>query len=405
MAEAYDVQRQATETVTSAPPHVDPRLIADFDYLKPTGFTPLGDIHESWKTLHAGPDVVWSPRHGGYWIFTRADDIAWAEATFQLFSHREITVPRDASISLPPITLDPPDTIPYRAVLTPSFTPKVVRDVYQPKIRALTIELIEQLKPRGACEFVNEFAFVMPVSIFLGIANLPLERREQFLAWGHGMAQHETRAQYAGVIGGYLNSVLDQRGPGDDLLGRIAAAREDASFTNKAEITNMAMLIFAGGLDTVAAEFSFAMRCLAKRPELQQRLRDDPAIIPAAVEEFLRRHGVSCTARLITRDIEHKGARLMAGEMVMVPSILAGLDERLYPNPMNVDFDRKTTPHATFGNGPHKCPGQYLARMEIQVFLEEWFSRMPEVRLNPDLPPLMEAGAVSKLTRLNLLWD
>jgi cytochrome P450 len=290
-------------------------------------------------------------------------------------------------------------------VLTPSFTPKVVRDIYQPKIRAFTIELIEQLKPRGSCEFVNEFAFVMPVSIFLGIADLPLERREQFLAWGHGMARHETRAEYASIIGNYLNSVLDQRGPGDDLLGRIAAAREDARFTNKAEITNMAMLIFAGGLDTVAAELSFAMRCLARRPGLQRRLREDPAIIPAAVEEFLRRHGVSSTARLIMRDIEHKNARMKAGDMAMVPSIISGLDERLYPNPMKIDFDRATTPHATFGNGPHRCPGQYLARMEIQVFLEEWFARMPEVRLNPDLPPMMEAGAVSKPTRLNLLWD
>src|SRR5262249_34020962 len=152
------------------------------------------------------------------------------QETYQIFSHREFTVPRDGSISLPPITLDPPANLPYRAVLTPSFTRKVVQEVHEPKIRMLTIELIEQLKPRGTCEFVNEFAYIMPVSIFLGIADLPLDRREQFLQWGHGMARQETRAQYAGIVSSYLASVLDQRAPGNDLFGRIAAAREDPKF-------------------------------------------------------------------------------------------------------------------------------------------------------------------------------
>jgi cytochrome P450 len=386
------------------PAHVDPRLVVDFDYLNPPGFTPEGDIHEAWRTLHSGPDVVWTPRYGGHWILTRAEDIAWAQETYELFSHREFTVPRSGAISLPPITLDPPENVPYRAVLTPSFTPKQVRDVHQPKIRALTVELIEQLKPRGGCEFVSEFAFVMPVCIFLGIANLPLEKREEFLDWANGMSREETRTHYAGLIGGYLSKAMDERGPGEDLLGRIAAARQDPKFPNPAEAVNMALLIFNGGLDTVAAELSFAMRCLARRPELQRRLREDPAVIPDAVEEFLRRFGLSYTSRLITREHEHKGARFLPGDMVMVPSIIAGLDERRYPDAMAVDFDRPTAPHATFGNGPHKCVGQYLARMELQVFLEEWFSRMPQVRLDPDRPPLCDVGAVAKLSRLNLLW-
>jgi cytochrome P450 len=392
----------ATGLTRSVPDHVDPGLVVDFDYLRPPGFEPHGDIHEAWRTLHRGPDVVWTPRHGGHWILTRAEDIAWAQETYQLFSHREFTVPRDPSLSLPPITLDPPENLPYRAVLTPSFTRKQVQEVYEPKIRALTIELIEQLRPRGACEFVTDFALVMPVSIFLGIADLPLQRRQEFLAWGRGMSRREPGATQQ--VHAYLASVLEARGPGDDLLGRIAAARSDPRFENKPDVVGMAMLVFAGGLDTVAAELSFAIRCLAKRPQLQQRLRDDPAVIPAAVEEFLRRHGVSATSRLVTSEFEHKGARFLPGDMAMVPSILAGLDDRRYADPMEIVLDRPTAPHSTFGNGPHKCLGQYLARMELQVFLEEWFQRMPQVRLDPDLPPTTEAGPVAKMTQLNLLW-
>jgi cytochrome P450 len=385
------------------PEHVDPRLVIDFDYLAPPGFGPQGDIHEAWRSLHAGPDIVWTPRHGGHWILTRADDIAWAQETYQLFSHREFTVPRDPSLSLPPITLDPPDNLPYRAVLTPSFTRRQVQEVYEPNIRAVTVELLDRLKPLGACEFVGDFALVMPVSIFLDIADLPLDRREEFLVWGRGMSRREPGASQR--VHAYLASVLERRGPGEDLLGRIAAAREDPRFANKAEVVNMAMLVFAGGLDTVAAVLSFTMRYLAKHPQLQARLREEPGVIPAAVEEFLRRHGVSATARVITAPFERKGAQFMPGDMAMAPSILAGLDDRRYPDPMNVDLDRPTAPHATFGNGPHKCVGQYLARAELQIFLEEWFRRMPQVRLDPDLPPLTEAGGVSKLSRLNLLWD
>jgi cytochrome P450 len=386
----------------SLPPHVDPHLVVDFDYLNPPGFTADGDIHAAWKTLHDGPDIVWSPRHGGHWILTRAEDIAWAQETYQLFSHREFTVPREPTLSLPPITLDPPANVPYRMVLTPSFTRQQVQEVYAPNIRTLTVELIEQLKPRGACEFVGDFALVMPVSIFLGIAGLPLDRREEFLEWGRGMGRREPGA--AQCIHAYLASVLEERAPGDDLFGRIAAACADARFPDKAEVVNMAMLIFAGGLDTVAAELSFAMRYLARHPELQHRLRNDTAVIPSAVEEFLRRHGVSSTSRLITTEFERKGAHFMPGDMAMVPSIIAGLDDRRYVDPMRVDFDREAMAHATFGNGPHKCVGQYLARMELQIFLEEWFQRMPDVRLDPDLPPLTETAPVAKMTRLNLLW-
>src|SRR4051794_16870203 len=96
------------------PPHVDPRLVVDFDYLEPPGLAQHGDIYAAWGTLHAGPDIVWTPRHGGHWILTRAEDIKWAQEAHEIFSHQEISVPRGAGGVLPPATLDPPDNVPYR---------------------------------------------------------------------------------------------------------------------------------------------------------------------------------------------------------------------------------------------------------------------------------------------------
>jgi cytochrome P450 len=399
-----DLPEARQERLTPPPSHVDPRLVVDFDCLAPPGFAEHGDLFKAWKTLHDGPDIVWTPRHGGHWILTRAEDIGWAQADYGVLSHREITVPPD-HISLPPITLDPPDNLPYRAVLTPSFTRKQVQEVYAPKIRALTAELIESLKPRGRCEFVADFAQVMPVNIFLGIADLPTDRRREFLAWGRGMGVPETRDEYAAKIAGYLGQALDARPHGDDLLGRIAAFRDGPVCPHAAEAVNMAMVVFSGGLDTVAAALSFAMRHLAERPDQQQRLRRDPSLIPKAVEELLRRFGLTSLAHVVIRECERKGARFMPGDMVMVPPILAGMDETFYERPMEVDFDRDFAVHYTFGNGPHKCLGQYLARAEFEIFLEEWLGRMPDVQLDPERPPWGEVAPVLKLAHLDLIWD
>jgi cytochrome P450 len=389
------------------PAHVDPGLVVDFDYLNPPGLADHGDIYQAWRTLHQGPDIVWTPRHGGHWILTRGDDIKWAQEAYQIFSHQEITVPRGTGLALPPATVDPPNNTPYRALLNPSFTKRRVEDVHMTKARALTIELVEQLKPRGHCEFVNDFARVMPVSVFLGVIDLPVERRQEFLEWGSGLSREESRSCYQAKIASYLSEVLNERSerPGDDLLSHIAAWRHNRHFKHEAEMIGMAMLVFAGGLDTVAAELSFAMRHLAEHPELQRRLRQAPAIIPRAVEEFLRRHGLSNTARLVLRACERKGARFLPGDMVMVPLALSGMDDRLYKNALEIDFDREATPHNTFGNGPHKCVGMHLARMELRVFLEEWFKRMPDVRLDPESAPISHAGSVEGMSSLKLIWD
>ncbi|MBV1918181.1 MAG: cytochrome P450, partial [Sphingomonadaceae bacterium] len=163
---------------------------------------------------------------------------------------------------------------------------------------------------------------------------------------------------------------------------------------------------FLGGQDTVASMMGFSMWRLAERPELQHRLKEDPAIVPAAVEELLRRHGLSITARLIMEDIERKGASLKADDMILVVNPLSGVDPRTCENPLTVDFDRGPVAHNSMGNGPHKCVGQHLARMEMQIFLEEWSQRMPVVSLDTDAPPpSSHSGGVIGLNRLNLRWD
>jgi cytochrome P450 len=152
------------------------------------------------------------------------------------------------------------------------------------------------------------------------------------------------------------------------------------------------------------------LRHLAQSPAHRQRIIDDPAIIPRAVEEYLRRHGLSNTGRLILEDVERKGATMKADEMIMVPIGCSSIDERLYKNAWDIDYDRpelmtdKGVPtHNTFGNGPHKCVGAPLARAEMQIVLEEWLQRIPDFRLDPDKPIRVHMDSVPGIDEMHLL--
>lgn len=397
--------------LTPRPDHVPEALVVDFDFIRPDGMEQVG-VYRAVSRLHAGPDVVWTPRHGGHWLVTRAEDVRFVQEHYEIFSHEEFMIPRQLMVRKPiPLAVDPPNHARYRAVINPAFTPKAVARMRE-DARALTIELAEALRPNGGCEFLGEFARIMPVTMFLKIVDLPLDRREEFVEWGLAiMSSYDVSARIAAIerVHAYLKTVIDERegGPGEDLLTRVAGWRSNPRFQSDDETLSMASLLFVGGLDTVAASLAYIAHYLATHPEKQQRLRDEPEIIPRVSEEFLRRFGLSNTGRILTRDFEYKGVLFKKDEMIMVPNNLSGIDERVWDDPLEVDFDREVKPsdHNTFGNGPHKCVGAPLARAEIQVFLEHFVLRLPPLRLDPARQNREHCGSVPGFDELYLRWD
>jgi cytochrome P450 len=407
--EGNALAEQPNFDTVSPPPHVPEDHIIDFDYFHPEG-VPANDLYEALKRLHAAPDITWTARNGGHWIATRSDDIRWMRNAHEIFSHEEMAIPRGSmNTPMPPINVDPPMHARYRAVLNPAFTPTAVQSLVG-KARDVAVELIEQLKPHGSCEFVTEFARVMPVVVFLSVVDLPTDRRAEFVSWASDYTtatDQETKDRGAAAVANFLAGVLDQReaNPGTDLLSRIAAWRKNPRFQHEGEVMGMAMVSFIGGLDTVANMISFTARHLATHPEARRRLIDNPELIPKAAEEYIRRHGLTMTSRLIKQDVTHKGVTMKRDDMVLLIDPLAGIDERAYPDPMTVDFDRDTRVHDTFGNGAHKCVGEHLARREVAVFIEEWLKRIPDFRLDPAKPPRSYGGAVVGMSQLGLRWD
>src|ERR1700756_4306893 len=166
---------QRTEVARMVPAHVPPELVVDFDLYDPPGADK--DFHASWKALQdRAPDIVWTTANGGHWIALRGQQIQEIFADYEHFSSKVIIVPRERGdqIKVLPTTLDPPAHRPYRALLNAGLSPRVVRDL-EPEIRALVVRSIDSFAGRGHCEFIAEYAEVLPISIFMQLVDLPVE--------------------------------------------------------------------------------------------------------------------------------------------------------------------------------------------------------------------------------------
>jgi len=396
--------------IAQVPPHVPPRLVVDFDFFHPPGGEE--DIHLAWRRLHDfAPDIFWTPRNGGHWVATRAEDIEVMQLDHQRFSHAQFMLPAHPLPFPPlPLNLDPPEHGPMRALISPALSPRAVQKLTE-TARATAIELIESIAPRGRCEFVGDFAKVLPIVVFLRIVDLPAADRETLLPWADVVVRSPDPAAKMEAnrsIAAYLTQWIQRRAqaPGEDLISRIATAQVNGRPLTPPEVFGLCSLVLVGGLDTVAGMLAFSARYLAEHPEQRRELIERPELMPAAIEELMRRHGLPNTARLITQDFEYKGVSFRKGDMIQLPKVLYNLDERKIPDPLKVDFHRPLPiPNATFGNGPHKCPGGPLARNEMRVFLEEWLKRIPDFRIRPGFKVRTMGGMVNGLQTLELEWD
>lgn len=399
-----------TEAGLNLPPHVPQHLIVDFDYFHPPGADQ--DVHLVWKRVQeTAPRIFWTPRNGGHWVATRAEDIKAIYTDWQRFSNKNYLIPKHPNPyrSLP-TGVDPPEHTTYRGVLMPAFVPAAIVELEE-TAREIAISLTETLKPRGECEFVSEFSRILPIVVFLKMAGLPEKERFTLLPWVDEITRGETfEARQAGYqkMAAYVEGWVNDRraNPRADLISRMVNAQVFGRTMLHEEAMGMCVQVLFGGLDTVASMLSFTARFLAQNPGHRRRLIEDPTIMRTAIEELIRRHGLANTGRMVAEDLDYNGAPLRKGDMIQLPNVLYGLDEALVENPTEVDFDREwPIPHATFGIGAHVCPGAVLARREMKVFLEEWLRRIPDFQIKPGTRPVTASGIVNGVLSLELSWD
>ena len=389
------------------PANVPQDRVADIDYTRMPGAE--HDVIAAWKRLHNGPDIVWTPRHGGHWIVTRADLIETLQTNAAHFSHGDVTLPKNSKpFSMLPLEADAPLHMAYRNIIMPALSPKAVNQL-EASARQVTIELIDALQPRGGCEFVSDFAQRFPIAMFLRLVGLPSEDREKLLHYAHLVISGSSFQRLQGLIKMhfYLGhwSARRSRAPGGDIISRIATGKINGRYLTEREVHGLMGTVLFGGLDTMVSMLSSFTQFLATHPEHRRQLIETPELIPGAVDELLRRHGVACTSRVVIKDIELDGVTLKAGDRVMVANPLHGVDERRYPEPLEIIFGRPgAARHATFGNGPHRCAGALLARMELTVFLQEWLKRIPDFEITPGEAVSQASGIANGTKFLPIQW-
>ncbi|MCW1381786.1 cytochrome P450 [Novosphingobium sp. KCTC 2891] len=396
----------------ATPPHVPADRVVDFDIFNPPGVE--RDYFAAWRTLQAPgtPGLVWSTANGGHWIATRGELVRtlWADAERLSSECLAVTPGLGEVMRFIPLQQDPPEHGPFRTSVMKGLASRFVVAL-EPKVEAVAQELVDGLRPRGACDFVADFAEILPLNIFLSLIDVPLEDRPRLRTLGVQLTRPDgsmTVEQLRDAADDYLWPFIEQRmaAPGDDLFSRILSEGVGGRPWSVDEARRMCRNLLFGGLDTVAAMIGMVTLHLARHPEDQHLLRERPDLIPTAADELMRRYPTVSVSRNAVVDVEADGVTIRKGDIVYLPSVLHNLDPACFDAPDAVDYARGLTPvrHTTMGAGAHRCVGAGLARMEMIVFLRTWLAAMPAFALDPERPVTMKGGNVGACTALPLVW-
>ena len=309
-----------------------------------------------------------------------------------------------------PEMLDAPKHNKWRKLLGPLFSPGAV-EALEPRIRERFGVIIDEVAPRGECDFVQDVALKFPNQIFMDIMGMPITDADQFQEWETAILHEGSSAsgralEAMGGVHAYFTDVIAQRreAPRDDIISKAVSWTIDGEPISNDDMMAFCLLMFMAGLDTVATQLTYSFLHLATHDEDRRRINADPALIGPAMEEFMRYYAFVTPGRKVLQDTRLAGVDIKAGEMVWLPIVAANRDENEFPNPNEVIIDRPENRHIAFGAGPHRCLGAHLARLEMNIAMEEWHKRVPDYRVDTSIP-IREHGGQIGLSNLPLRWD
>ncbi|EHI12064.1 cytochrome P450 [Mycolicibacterium thermoresistibile] len=306
------------------------------------------------------------------------------------------------------IDMDDPEHLVRRKLVNHGFTRKRVRD-REDSIARLCDTLIDNVCERGECDFVRDIAAPLPMAVIGDMLGVAPEDRGQLLKWSDDLvtglsttADEATVQAVMDAFAGYTAYTMEIIGkrraePTDDLFSILINAEVEGQRMSDEEIVFETLLILIGGDETTRHTLSGGVEQLLRHPDQWQRLRNDPDLVPGAIEEMLRwTSPVKNMCRTLTADTEFHGTQLRKGEKMLLLFESANFDETVFENPDDFRIDRDPNPHIAFGFGTHFCLGNQLARLELTLMLRRLLQRLPDLRLASDDPlPLRPANFVS----------
>ena len=292
------------------------------------------------------------------------------------------------------LTLDPPDHTRLRRLVAGAFTPRVIAGL-EPWIRELTVRLLTAADGATVFDLIDSLAFPLPIAVICHLLGVPAADQAQFRAWGNDVAatlepqtaaaaRAQTRAAQVALTG-YLQDLVRERraDPDDSILSALIAAEEEGDRLSSGEVVSTALLLLVAGFETTVNLIGNGSVALLGDPRSWDRLREDPALVPAAIEEMLRYDSpVQLTSRIATEDVEVSGSVVAAGRAVLAVIGGANRDPGVFEQPDEFRIDRPDPGrHLSFSLGMHHCLGAALARLEGRIAIEELTRRYPALEL------------------------
>ena len=282
----------------------------------------------------------------------------------------------------------------------------------EPRVRAICNELIDEFIADGKCDAAARYTKHIPVRAIAHMLGIPEKDGDLFIKWIHVILELGIKDQSRPDAGRARDDRIFRRPyrarkkhPTDDLISTLMNARDkDGQPLSDIHVQGSLRLLLIAGIDTTWSAIGSSLWHLAKTPADRERLVAEPALMPTAIEEFLRAYSPVTMAREVMKETTVSGCPVKPGNMVLLSFPAANRDPAMFPDADKVVIDRKENRHAAFGLGIHRCVGSNLARMEMTVAIEEWLKRIPDFRLDPAGRVAWSEGTVRGPRRLPLLF-
>lgn len=363
------------------------------------------DPHKRLDTLRGACPVYYDPEFGHLFL-TRYEDVratvnSRAPLRHPRHAHPDAQMPRafrqerdDGQSDESILFMDEPEHMRVRAPLQKAFYKRVAQG--KPLTEAIIKDVLDGLEGRETFDVLADFAIPVPILVIAHILGVPQARLAEFREWSEGIilslnplrspeqtaqmqrAQEALRAFFTAEIAARRTQ------PRDDLLTDLVRLQDEGAPLSDSEITTNSTALLVGGNLTTTDLIGNAMWLLLTHPKELAKLKADPSLISAAVEEVLRIHGpVMITSRVANAAGEIGGCPMRDREWVVTSLAAANHDPSVFERPHEFDITRKHVPHIAFGGGTHICIGAPLARLEAQVAIPALFNRFPNLSMAP----------------------
>jgi cytochrome P450 len=385
------------------------------------------DPYPTYRRLREIDPVQWDagPRPEGAWVLTRYADIIQAlrdprmssdrMPTFRMFL-RDSDEARafDDSLSRQMLFLDPPRHTTFRTLTAKAFSPRVV-DALRPRIEAIADACLDKVAANGRMDVIADLATPLPVTVIAELLDLPVAQRETLKRWSTDLATFlgnlrgvKRAIQSEGEFRTYLSQLAQERRvqPGSDLLSALLGVEDNGQKLAEADVLATCVLLLFAGHETTTNLIGNGLLALLQNPDQLEILRNEPELLPSAMNELMRYDGtVQMVSRIAKEDVEIAGKRIAAGQVVLCLVAAGNRDPAQFSDPDRVDVRRKDSRQLGFGHGIHFCLGAYLARIEGAAAIGALLRRFPRLRLEPHALEWQPNYALRGLRSLPVRFD